>query len=179
MQITNTKTQYGVIAIILHWLMAILIIGMLILGTYMTRIPRSPQQIKLFGLHKEFGMLILMLVVVRLTWRLRSKIPTLAELPKWESFAAVSVHWLLYLLIFALPISGWLVTSAAGFPVSFFGLFVIPTIIPPNEQQLTLFSEIHTWLGYIIITALCLHIAAALKHYFIDKDKILQRMLRP
>ena len=179
MKIKNTSTHFGVVTIFIHWIMAVLMIGMLTLGIYMTRMPISAQKLQYYGWHKEFGMLILMLVVVRLIWRLRNMIPTLANLPQWEKFAARFVHWLFYGFMFAMPITGWLLTSAAGLPVSFFGLFVVPTLVVPNEAHRILFAEIHGWIAYGLIATLCLHIAGALKHFLINKDKILQRMLWP
>lgn len=176
MLIKNTENQFGFVAIFLHWLMAILIIGMLALGIYMTRIPVSLLKLKLFGFHKEYGMLVLMLVILRLFWRVTNVTPALSSLPLFERFAARSVHWIFYGLMFAIPITGWLVTSAAGLPVSFFGLFVIPNLISPNDDQRLLFTQIHKWLSYGLIVVLCGHIAAALKHHFINKDDILRRM---
>lgn len=179
MQLTNTQKRFGLVSIFLHWLMAILIIGMLILGIYMTDLPVSPEKLKLFRWHKEFGVLILMLVIIRLAWRLSNAVPSLASLPLWEKLAARSAHWVFYGLLFALPISGWLLSSASGIPVSFFGLFILPDLISPNEEMRLLLVEAHEWLAYFLIAVLCVHIAASLKHHFIDKDDILRRMLKP
>jgi cytochrome b561 len=177
MQLTNTENRFGLISFLFHWVMAILIIGMLILGIYMTRIPISALKLELYGWHKEIGMLILMLIIFRFIWRLSVILPSLQTLPRWERIAARSVHWLFYFFMFAMPITGWLVTSAAGLPVSFFDLFTIPTLIEPSEEKLLFFSSIHQWLAYALIVVICLHVAAALKHQFIDKDDILRRML--
>lgn len=179
MLIKNTAERFGVVSIFLHWLMAILIIGLLISGFYMTNISLSALKLKLFRWHKEFGMLVLMLVILRLTWRLANITPALLSLPAWERFAARSVHWLFFGFMFVLPISGWLLSSTAGIPVSFFGLFVFPDFMAPNETMRLLLEEIHEFLAYFLIAVLCLHIAAALKHHFINKDDILRRMLRP
>lgn len=175
----NTRERFGLVTIFLHWLMAILLIGMVMLGLYMTRVAISLWKLKLYGWHKEWGMLILMLVIVRLTWRLRNSLPSLAELPRWEEFAARFVHGLFYFFMFALPITGWLVTSASGLPVSFFGLFVFPNITSNSEAQRVLFSTVHTWLSYGLIATFCLHVGAALKHYFINRDAVMRRMLWP
>lgn len=176
MKIKNSPTQFGTVAILLHWIMAILLIGLLILGLYMTSLPIGKLKIKLYGWHKEFGMLVLMLVMLRFGWRITNINPSLANLPWWERMGAKSVHWAFYVLMFAMPISGWLVTSAAGFPVSFFGWFVIPNLIGPSEEMRSFFSEIHEWLAYGLIAIIFLHTGAALKHHFIDKDDILRRM---
>lgn len=176
--ITNTQDHYGMIAILFHWVMALLLVVMLALGLYMTRISMSLFKLKLFGWHKEYGVLVLMLVILRLVWRLLNIKPTLPpEIPRWQKVSARVVHWLFYFLMFALPISGWLISSAAGLPVSFFGLFVLPDFISASETARHLFSEIHEWLAYALILILCLHASAALKHHFIDKNDILRKML--
>lgn len=176
MQIKNSKTRFGSIAIILHWVMALLIIGLLALGLYMVRLPLSLDKLKFYGWHKECGLLVLFLVFFRLIWRLGNETPALA-LPRLEKIAALSMHWALYVLLFAMPITGWFMTSAAGFPVSFFGLFTVPNLIAPDEQARIFFAWVHEWLAYALITAVCLHTLAALKHHFINKDDILRRML--
>ena len=176
MPIKNTKTRFGLITISLHWIMAILIIGLLALGLYMVALPISIQKLKLYGWHKELGFLVLFLVIFRITWRLGNLMPEL-ELPWLEKIAARSMHWALYIFMFAMPLTGWLITSAAALPVSFFGLFTVPNLIAPNEQYRVLFELFHEYLGYALIAAISLHTAAALKHHFINKDTILRRML--
>ncbi len=176
MRIKNSETHYGAIAIILHWIMAILLIGLLAFGLYMVSLPISLEKLKLYGWHKEYGILALMLVVVRSIWRVTNIIPRLS-LPLWEKIAARTVHWSFYGFMFAMPITGWLITSAAGLPASFFGWFVLPNLISPNPDLMNLFQEIHKWLGYGLIATITLHFCAALKHHFINKDDILRRML--
>lgn len=176
MQLTNSNKQYGLIAILLHWIMAILIVG-LIIGLYMTRIPIGLLKLKLFGWHKEYGILVLMLVMLRIVWRVTNIHPSLAELLTFERIAARIVHWLFYVFMIALPLTGWLITSAAGLEISFFGLFLIPNLISPNENLRALFQGIHQWLSYGLIVTFCGHVGAALKHHFINKDTILRRML--
>jgi cytochrome b561 len=176
MRIKNSTNHFGLVAILLHWIMAVLIIGMLILGLYMVTLPISLEKLKLYGWHKEYGFLILALAIFRLLWRLRNVTPLLS-LPPLERIAARMVHWAFYGFMFALPITGWLITSAAGLPVSFFGLFTLPNLIAPNEGLRQLFGTVHQWLGYVLILTICLHISAALKHHFINKDDILKRML--
>ncbi len=176
MQIKNTENRYGAIAIFLHWLVAILLIGLLILGLYMVAVPISLEKLKLYGWHKEYGMLALMLALIRIVWRVANIIPSLS-LPLWEIIAARTVHWAFYGFMFAMPVTGWIITSAAGLPVSFFGLFVLPNLVSPNPDLMQLFQEIHEWLGYGLIATIVLHTSAALKHHFINKDDILKRML--
>lgn len=176
MQIINSRNQYGTIAIFFHWIMAIIMMGLIIIGLYMTRIPISPWRLKLYGLHKEWGTVALILAALRITWRMSNKVPMLA-LPAWEKFAAYFVHWSFYFLMFTLPLSGLLLTAASGLPASFFGLFLMPTLIAPNESSRYFFTQVHDVLSYVLIAFICLHTLAALKHHFINKDDILRRML--
>lgn len=176
MQIKNTEMSYGSMAIFLHWIMAVLLIALLALGLYMVGLPISLEKLKLYGWHKEYGILALILVMIRIIWRIINLTPRLS-LSLLEKIAARTVHWAFYGFMFALPISGWLITSAAGLPVSFFGWFVLPNLVAPNENLMQLFQEIHKWLGYGLIATLVLHVCAALKHHFYNKDDILRRML--
>lgn len=180
MRFKNTDQHYGLISYLLHWIVAIIIIGLIILGLYMTRIRISSLKLKLYGWHKEFGLLILALFFIRVAWRLSNITPRLpATLPGWQKLAARSVHFAFYIFMFFMPITGWLVTSAAGLPVSFFGWFVLPSLVEPNEAHRLLYAEIHEWLAYGLIATLGAHVGAALKHHFINKDNILRRMLWP
>lgn len=178
MQFKNSENRYGNIAILLHWLMAILIIFLIILGLYMVRLPISLQKLKLFGWHKEYGLLALFLVCLRLGWRWLNVVPKLPDHIAWlQKLAAHAAHYMLYLLMFALPLSGWLLTSASGLPVSFFDLFVLPDLVAPDENVRVLLISVHEWLGYALIAVICLHAGAALEHHFYHKDDILRRML--
>lgn len=178
MQIKNSENRYGAMAIVLHWVMAILMIGLLAEGLYMVRLSVSLQKLQLFGWHKEYGMLVLILVCLRLGWRFMNCVPALPNtIPHWQKIAARAAHWAFYVFMIAMPITGWLITSAAGLPVSFFGWIVFPDLIAPNENLRILFSELHEWLGYALIAVICLHTGAALKHHFIDKDNVLKGML--
>jgi len=180
MKLVNTKNSYGFITIFLHWLMAILMIGLLILGIYMVNQPISLTKLKLYGWHKEWGMLALLLFFVRLIWRLANQTPALpATLPAWQKIAAYGAHFSFYFLMLFIPLAGWFLTSTAGLPVSFFGLFVLPDLISPNESQRFIFTFIHKWLSYGLIALIFVHITAALKHHFINRDDILKRIIRP
>lgn len=176
MRIKNSENRFGAMAILLHWGMAVLLIALLILGLYMVRLPINLEKLKLYGWHKEYGILALILVIIRIIWRGVNVTPLL-RLPLWEKFAARAVHWAFYSFMIALPITGWLITSAAGLPISFFGLFVLPNPVASNGHLIKLFEEIHKWLAYGLIATIVLHTSAALKHHFINKDDILRRML--
>lgn len=176
--IRNTRDNYGMIAILIHWVMAIIILGMIGLGWYMSDLPISMQKLTLFGLHKEFGILVLALVTIRLLWRLINVTPTLSnQIPYLQRLAAHIMHFLLYLLMFIIPITGWLMTSAAGLSVSFFDLFLLPDLIQPNKELMITLETVHGWLAYSLLVLIIAHAAAALKHHFIDKDTILRRMI--
>jgi len=176
MRLKNNVNQFGLITIVLHWLMAFLIIGMLTLGLYMVTLPTSLEKLKLYGLHKECGFVVLALVIIRLIWRIVNITPIMS-LPWFEKIAARLVHWAFYGFMLAMPVTGWLVTSAAGLPVSFFGLFTVPSLVAPSDEFRHFFAMVHQWVAYALIATIVLHTFAALKHHFIDKDDILRRML--
>jgi cytochrome b561 len=169
----NTINRYGSIAISLHWLIALLILGQIFLGWYMTTFEGSS---KLYGLHKGIGVLILTLVLIRIFWRTLNIAPSLNQISHIEKIAARASHYLLYFFMLAVPLSGWLMSSAAGYPVSFFGLFVLPTLISPDKSMAPLYNQVHTWFAYALLVTIGLHATAALKHHFIDKNDILRRM---
>lgn len=175
MQLKNSDTRFGLVAKLLHWIIALLIISLLCVGLYMTSHPKTPQKMDLYGIHKEFGILVLILALSRVLWRLTNTIPRLL-LPQWEQFAARLSHLVLYVLMIAMPLSGWLMSSAAGYTPSFFGI-LLPNLLAPNEGLRDIFAVAHEWLGYSLIAVIILHASAALKHHFIDKNDILKRML--
>jgi cytochrome b561 len=176
--IRNTSEGYGIIAILIHWSMAVIVLGMIALGWYMTDLTISLQKLKLFGLHKEWGVLVLFLVTLRLGWRMMNNIPPLPQhIPYLQRAAAHGMHYALYTLLFIIPISGWLMTSAAGLSISFFGLFMLPDLITPHREWLHILETVHGWLAYTLLALIILHATAALKHHFIDKDTILRRII--
>ena len=177
MLLKNSADKYGLVAKVFHWVMAILIIGMLCLGLYMTGLPNSLAKLQLYGYHKATGILILFLVSLRLAWRLINISPTPAPMPNWQRISAYTLHFAIYIFMFAIPITGWLISSAAGIPVSFFGLFLMPDLLSPNERLIDVFEQIHESLAFILIGMICLHILAALKHHFINKDNTLRKIL--
>lgn len=176
MQIKNSMDRFGAIAIFFHWFMAILVITMLAVGLYMVDLPADSEKTTIYGLHKATGILILMLVTLRILWRFANTTPALL-IPTLEKIAARTVHWALYGCMFAMPITGWLLSSAAGYPPSFYGLFEVPALMAPNPAWVPVFATMHKWIAYGLIIMIIIHTAAALKHHFIDKDTILRRML--
>jgi cytochrome b561 len=152
--IGNPEDHFGMAVILLHWSMAFLIVGLAALGLYMVTLPDvgfNTRKIMLIVFHKEIGLLVLVLLVARLAWRLTHVLPQLAaHLPDWQKIAARFVHLCFYALMFALPITGWLMSSAAGIPVSFFGLFTLPDFLPHDDYLFQRLIYSHKWLGYFV-----------------------------
>ena len=166
-------------AILFHWLIALLIIGAFTLGLVMTDIPGiTPTKLKYYSWHKWAGVTVLLLATLRLLWRLASHAPAYPDsMKRWEKQAANHLHLLLYLLMFAVPLSGYFYTLSAGVPVVYFGVFQLPLLIDANADLKPLLKEVHYWLNMGLAGAVGLHIAAALKHAFIDRDGVMKRML--
>jgi cytochrome b561 len=173
------QQRYTHTAIFFHWLIALLIIGTFSLGLVMTDIPGiTPTKLKYFSWHKWAGVTVLTLATLRLLWRLLNPAPDYpASMPDWQQRAAHGLHLLLYVLIFAVPLSGYFYTLAAGVPVVYFGLVPLPVLIAPNPELKPLLKGLHYWLNMVLAGAVGLHLAAALKHQFIDRDGVLKRML--
>lgn len=170
--------NYTKTAKILHWLMAILLFGLLALGFYMQDLPLSPDKLKLYSWHKWAGVTAFLLVAFRLSWRIAHRPPALPDsMPKLMQFAAHAGHLLLYALMIAIPLSGWLMSSAKGFQTVYFGVLPIPDLLDKNKEVGDLLALVHKSLNLLFIAVLAGHIGAALKHHFIDKDDILTRML--
>lgn len=178
MCLRNTETRYGAVAQLFHWGMFLLIAGMLAVGFIMAAMPLGPAKISLIGTHKSIGVLILLLVFLRLLWRAASVAPTpSAALSRALQAAARATHAALYALMILMPLSGWLMSSAAGFPVSFFGWFTLPDLIGPDKAWRDALRTTHFWLAWALIALAALHIAAALYHHFVLRDDTLRRML--
>ena len=168
-----TKTAKG-----LHWLMAVLFFGMLGLGFYMQGLPLSPDKLKLYSWHKWVGVTVFLLALFRIAWRVTHQPPALpSSMPRLMQIAAHAGHHMLYMLMFLIPLSGWLMSSAKGFQTVWFGILPIPDLLEKNKELGDLLLIVHVSLNYLFIAVLVGHIGAALKHHFIDKDDILTRML--
>ena len=171
--------RYTTTAIILHWLTALLIISAFVMGLVMVDIPGlTPTKLKYFSWHKWLGVTVLAIAAIRLLWRKANVSPPHpASMVAWQKKAADAMHVLLYFLIFAVPVSGYLYTLAAGVPVVYLGLFQLPVIMAPNPELKPLLKEIHYVLNMTMAAAVAAHVLAALKHQFIDRDGLLKRML--
>jgi len=174
----NTPSSYGSIAKLLHWSIVVLIITQLVLGISADDLPNGLRKLELLAWHKSFGMLILMLALVRLAWRYANPRPAPpADMPRWQRLAAVGTHRLLYALILLQPLTGWLMSSYKNYPVSFFGLFQWPDLVAPDAGMHELFEEVHEWLARLLVTVAIIHASAALYHHFGRRDDVLRRML--
>ena len=171
--------RYTKTAMLIHWLSALLIIAAFFLGLTMTEIHGiTPTKLKYYSWHKWLGVTVLLLAVVRVLWRRANQPPPHPlGMPAWQAMAADATHLLLYLLIFAVPISGYLYSSAAGVPVVYLGLIPLPTLIEANAELKPILKTVHYVLTMTMAAAVVGHVLAALKHQFIDRDGVLRRML--
>ena len=168
---------YTRVAIGLHWLIAFALIGSFSVGLYMADLPLSPQKLRIYSWHKWAGVTIFMFVVLRLVWRLQHRPPELpAGMPAWQRKTAEATHVLLYLLMFAVPLSGWLMSSAKGFQTVWFGVMPLPDLLDKNKELGELLEEVHELLNFSMAGLVVAHLGAALKHHFIDRDDVLTRM---
>ena len=178
---TNTEQRYGAAAIMIHWIMAVLLVALIALGLYMASLPDvgfDTKKIALILYHKQLGILALIVAVLRLAWRVGNALPQLVDkLPDWQKVTARFVHLCFYGLMLALPVTGWLLSSAAGFSVSFFGWFNLPDVAPFSGYLSRTFTDIHKWLGYALIVLILIHAGAALRHHWLFKDETLKKML--
>lgn len=172
------NTRYTRTAMSLHWLIAVAIFGSFALGTYMADLRVSPTMLKLYSWHKWAGVTIFVLVMVRLVWRLTHTPPPLpSQMPAHERLAAHAGHLALYGLMLAIPVSGWLMSSAKGFQTVWFGWVPLPDLVTKDAALGELLQQVHLVLNYVLLALVVVHVAAALKHHFINRDDVLLRML--
>lgn len=172
------STRYTGIAQLLHWLIAALIVTQFALAWSAHELPLGIHKLALLARHKSIGMTVLMLAIVRLLWRFRHPPPELpAGMLPIEHFLARMTHIAFYMLLFAMPLTGWLMSSAKNYSVSWFGLFTWPNLITPNTAAFELLKSTHDYLSNVLVAVAVLHIIAALKHHFWNRDNVLLRML--
>ncbi|MBH2010150.1 cytochrome b [Polaromonas sp.] len=177
-----TSSRYNGVAMALHWILALALALMFGVGLYMADLPFSPLRLKLYNWHKWAGIVILALSLVRLTWRLTHRPPALPRrietaMPTWQMRAYHATHGLLYALFFLVPLIGWAYSSAAGFSIVLFGVLPLPDFVPPDKALAALIKPWHEWSAFALAGLVALHVAAALKHHWVDRDGLLQRML--
>ncbi len=174
--------RYSLTAIVLHWVLGLALLGIFAVGLYMTDLPFSPTRLKLYNWHKWAGVTILALSVLRLLWRLTHRPPALpgkisAAMPAWQHWAHHGTHHALYALFFLVPLIGWAYSSAAGFPIVVFGVLPLPDFVPADKALADMIKPLHELSAFALIGLAGLHIAAALKHQWIDRDGLINRML--
>ena len=179
--ITRTEPRYGLMAIVLHWVLAVFILSVFAVGVYMADLPFSLAKLKLVNWHKWAGVTILALSVWRLVWRLTHRPPALPMRiqrapPPLQRGGFHGTHHLMYLLFFAVPLLGWAYSSAKGYPIVWFGVLPLPDWVPVSESLATVLKPLHALAAYGLIGLVVLHVAAALKHQFIDRDGLIERM---
>lgn len=179
MTLKNTNDRWGSVSQALHWLIVLMILGLAIAGLVMGELPKTPKYFWVYTAHKSMGLTVLALVLVRIGWRLYAGAPKpVAGTPTWQERIASVTHWMLYALILAMPLSGWLYDSASGLrPFRWFGLFDVPKLTAPNDALRDASHAAHEWLFWVLVALVALHAAAALYHHLFLRDATLTRML--
>jgi cytochrome b561 len=178
LNLRNSGERYGIIAQALHWLIALLVLAQLALGVYAAGLPLSLARLQWLSRHKSLGIAILALVALRLAWRLLDRPPALPDsMPTRERRAALGMHRLLYALLVAAPLAGWLLASASGLSVDWFGVLRVPDLISKHPHWVAPLKLAHRALVVLLVLLLVPHVAAALRHALLRKDGVMHRML--
>lgn len=175
--IKNTQNSYGVIAKGFHWLLFIMLSFSIVAGNFLASMPKGVEKIQAAGMHKSFGAIILTLILLRLAWRLINDTPNdVSGTPAIQKLVAHAMHWTLYALMFAQPLSGIMMSQSAGIPVSFFGLFEFPMFLDKDPSLAGFFKSVHGTVWILLVLFVIGHVSAALHHHFILKNDVLKRM---
>ncbi|HEY7787091.1 MAG TPA: cytochrome b [Casimicrobiaceae bacterium] len=169
--------RYNHGAIALHWITAALIVANLLLGLSMVALPISPRKLQWYLVHKSIGVTIFLLTSLRLAWRAVHPHPQPVPMPAWQRRSAVAAHALLYLLLLVIPISGWLYSSATGVQVVYLGVIPLPNLVAKDKALGDALLIVHITLNSALFAVVCIHVAAAIRHHFVDRDAVLARML--
>lgn len=177
-QVRNTAESYGILAQALHWLVAALVFAQLGLGLYAAALPTGIERLRWLSRHKSLGLALLALVLLRLGWRAASAPPALpASMPQWERGLALATHRLIYLLLVLAPLAGWMQASASGLSVNWFGLFVVPDLVPKSRSLAEIFKLAHLGCVTLLAAFVAGHVAAALRHALVLRDGVARRMM--
>jgi cytochrome b561 len=177
MPLRSDHTRWSTAAKTFHWLMALLILGNGAFALWMDGLKPSLQKINMFALHKSVGLTVLALFLLRVLWRAIDRRPPDVPAPPWQHLAAKAVHGFLYVLIAAIPLSGWAFNSAHGFPLQYFKQFNLPALVEKNPELSDILGTVHVYLFWFLLLVLVAHVGGAFKHHFIDRDDTLRRML--
>lgn len=172
-----SDSHYTRTAVALHWSMAGLVLSALFMGWTMTGMEISPSRVKVYNYHKWIGVTVLALAIVRIVWRLTHRAPPLPVMPRWQRIAAHAGHGLLYLLLLAVPLAGWVFSNASGYPVVYLGKLPLPDLVERNRELAQQWLEVHETLAITLAVLVGVHVLAALQHHFIARDNTLRRML--
>ncbi len=175
--LTPDQQRYGLTAQLGHWLTVLLLCAAFPVGFYMVELALSPTKLKLFSYHKWIGVTVFALVLLRLLWRRWNPPPPPPAMAPWAVRTAQITHRLLYLLLLVVPLSGWLMSSAKGFQTVYFGRLPIPDLLGKDPALGAALETVHWMLNKMLLGLVALHVAAALKHHFVDRDAVLRRML--
>ena len=175
--IRNTADRWGMVTIALHWLTVLAVVGLCIVGLLMEELPSGKLKLDVYALHKSFGLTVLGLTLLRLLWRLVAGAPAPEPMPRVQVWAANVSHALLYAVLLAMPLSGWLYNSASGFPLKWFGQFAVPKLAMRDRDVAEFAVETHETLFLVLLVLVSIHAAAALLHHYFFRDRTLQRML--
>jgi len=176
----NTKSRYGLVAVVLHWLMAVVILGMFGLGLYMVELTYYDKLYKTLPfIHKSVGILLALVFALRIVWKLINPAPEpISSLTRFEALASKTVHLAFYGFIACIIVSGYLISTADNSSINVFNLFEVPSTITGIPEQEDRAGLVHQYLTYGLIGLVVLHATAALKHHFVNRDDTLRRMLR-
>jgi len=178
MQLRNTTTHWGTVSRFLHWIIVLLIITQYVLAEVAEDLPLGHQKFETYARHKSIGITILGLAVLRLLWRWMNPTPELPDtLKPYERVLARVTHAALYVFLFAQPLTGWIMSNAQNFPVSYFGWFTLPDLVAPDKDFGKIMEGVHEAIFKCMLAIATLHVAAAFKHHFWLKDDVLKRML--
>ena len=173
----NTAFTYGTVAKAFHWILFLMLTFSIVAGNFLASMPKGPEKLQAAGMHKSFGAILLTLIMLRFVWRLINKTPKLPDgTSAFQAMLAKGMHWTLYILMFAQPLSGILMSQAAGFPVSFFGLFEFPVFLDKNPEFAEFFRAMHGTVWILLVLATIGHAGAAIHHHVFKKDNVLKQM---
>jgi cytochrome b561 len=176
-QARTAEPAYTRTAIALHWIAALLIVCNLTLGISMINVPLSPLKLRLFLWHKGIGITVFLTASARLLWRSTHLAPPPVAIPVWQRRAAAATHVALYVLMFAIPLSGWIYSSATGVSVVYLGIVPLPDLVPKDKALAAVLQTVHGTLNFTLLLLVCVHAGAALRHQFAHNDGVLRRML--
>jgi len=176
-QENEARMGYGTVAKSLHWLIAAILVGQFALGWLMPKVRRGSEPGFSMNVHISIGIVVLALIVLRFLWRMTHGAPLEADLPRWQRYTSVAVHWVLYALVLVSTMSGWFYASARGWPLTFFDLFPLPALVAQGSPTGRAIGEIHESIVWVLVVIIAIHVLAALVHAFVYRDRVMQRML--